>query len=613
MRKTNIALGLKSPAKVFYDIISISAAYLLAFFLRFEFSFNPQEIPYFYQCFILLLIVQTFSHLAFGLYRGIWRYSSIQDLINIIKSNFAGISIFTAILFIFTRLEGFPRSVLLLYLALSIIFMGGGRLFWRILREYSLKRQYRSEKQKIVIIGAGAAGEQIAREIVKNPALKLRVIGFVDDDPQKQHKTLLGIPIIGQVKDLPAIVQKTDVKHAYIAIASATGAQVRRIVDTCIETELEFKILPPLGHDLNIEIRLSQLRKITPEDLLGREAVKLDVQSLGAMIENKTIMITGAGGSIGSELCRQIARFRPKKMVLFELTELFLFDLDNDLKKSFPKVEVIPVIGDVRNEQKVENILASYRPQLLFHAAAYKHVPMMEHNPIEAIRTNVLGTKIVASLANKYQVEKFVMISTDKAVNPTSIMGTSKRVAEMICADCQKQTSSTQYINVRFGNVLGSSGSVIPIFRRQIENGGPVTVTHPDIQRYFMSIPEASQLVIQAAELGKGGEIFVLDMGTPVKIVDLAKDMINLAGFKLGADIKIEFVGLRPGEKMFEELFADKENILSTNHPKVKIARVRPLEDFFDQKLHQLLELSDNTSKDLIKGKLKEIVPEFAY
>jgi FlaA1/EpsC-like NDP-sugar epimerase len=411
---------------------------------------------------------------------------------------------------------------------------------------------------------------------------------------------------LGGTQLIPELVEKFQVSQIFLAIPSASTEQINRIVDICLPLGIELKTLPKVNDILSGRIEVSLLRNIQIEDLLGREEVELSTEKLEYMISNKTVLVTGAGGSIGSELCHQIATHNPSRMILFENCEYFLYEIEMDLKAMFPNVEFVPVIGNVRNIQRVETIFEAYQPNLVFHAAAYKHVPMMEKNPHEAIQTNVFGTKNVVETAAKFNVEKFVLISTDKAVNPTNVMGATKRIAEMVCENISQTDTTTEIIVVRFGNVLGSNGSVIPLFKKQIENGGPITVTHPDITRYFMSIPEASRLVLQSASMGAGGEVFVLDMGESVKIVDLVDRMISLAGLRKGIDIEVEFTGLRVGEKMFEELFSDKEELIKTDHRKVFKAKTRKTEGNFATGLEQL----QKNEKD-IHFVLKTLVPEY--
>lgn len=596
-----------------YDIAIIVFAYFFSYSLRFSTIlpdvFYSQE---FYPPFLISLVVQFASFYLGGVYRAIWRFSSTPDLIRIIKSVTMAVMASLIAIFLWNRLENVPRSTFIINWLLLVTGLGGGRFSYRIFRDYMKNQSLKKENHytNVLIVGAGAGGEKLFREIRENPNLQLNVVGFLDDDPGKINKSLHGKKVLGKISQISEMAEKHAVKKTFIAIPSANSVTMRTIVDHCKDTGLDIKTLPKMSDILFGKVDFSLLRNVGPEDLLGRESINLNLETVEDLIGNKVIMVTGAGGSIGSELCRQILKLKPKKLVLFEQTEYFLYELENDLRANFPEADFVSIIGDVRNKQQVQNVIASMKPQVLFHAAAYKHVPMMEKNPFEAIRTNIFGTKNVAEAALHYKIEKFVLISTDKAINPTNIMGTTKSVAEQICQRLS-QNQTTKFMTVRFGNVLGSSGSVVPLFKKQIENGGPVTVTHPEIKRYFMSIPEATQLVIQAAALGKGGEVFVLEMGNPVKIVDLAKEMITLAGFKLDQEIKIEFTGLRPGEKLFEELFFDDEHTIPTSHEKVRIAKSRKCHPDLDKLILYLTELPENSPKNIFVEILKTIVPEF--
>lgn len=536
--------------------------------------------------------------------KAFWKYFSVIDLIKLVLSlTLALIVPFLVIGYLIPN-NLYQTVVLICNWFVAVVLMGFSRLIYRRISEIRGQGKTNLSVKKAIIIGAGDGGEKLIREILNSSNLPYKVIGFVDDDPLKVGKSLRGIKVFGLIELLPSLIKDKKIETVLIAIPSASDTQMRKILQFCKDTGLEIKTLPSIKYILDGKVNLSQLQEISPDDMLGREPVTLETEKMQAMIKDKIVMVTGAGGSIGRELCRQVASFYPKKIILFELTELFLYEIDGELKN---KIEVIPIIGDVRNKDQVESVISQYSPEIIFHAAAYKHVPMMEKNPHEAVKTNIGGTQIVANAAKKNNVKKFVLISTDKAINPTNVMGATKRVAEMISQRIQKN-SETQFITIRFGNVLGSSGSVIPLFKKQIASGGPITVTHPEIKRYFMSISEASQLVIQAATYGKGGEIFILDMGSPIKIVDLAKQMITASGLIENKDIKIEYVGLRPGEKLYEELLYKDEEVLETDHPKVKVARlIPPTEESFDEKIDSLLVSTPNE----VQFKLKEIVPEY--
>jgi FlaA1/EpsC-like NDP-sugar epimerase len=437
------------------------------------------------------------------------------------------------------------------------------------------------------------------------------VVGFIDDDPAKQGIRIHDIPVLGQVEQLPEICKEKNIEEVAIAMPSATVPQRRRVVQVCQGTKVRFRTVPAMTDIATGKFKVSQIRDVDINDLLGREAIQLDTDLIEAFIKGKTTLVTGAGGSIGSEMSRQICRFGPKLLLLVEQAENPLFYIERELRESFPDIAMTAVICDITDKSRVEDIFGKYKPEIIIHAAAHKHVPLMEGNPGEAIKNNVVGSRTVADAADKFGASSFVMISTDKAVNPTSIMGSSKRVAELYVQDLNR-TSKTHFVTVRFGNVLGSEGSVVPIFKKQIAQGGPVTVTHPEMKRYFMTIPEASQLVLQAASMGKGGEIFVLDMGDPVKIVDLATELITLSGFRPGVDIEISFTGLRPGEKLFEELSIKGEDMQETRHPKIGIWKNIPMDrDHLRAKIEELVALAKIGEHPAIAAKIKELVPEY--
>jgi FlaA1/EpsC-like NDP-sugar epimerase len=616
----NLFSSFRNPRVVMafaYDLLMAGLAFWLALYLRFD-SFN---IPLtknldFNRFFFVAMFIHAASFILNGLYKGVWRFSSMYDLIRVVKASALAVFVSLVVCFFMTRLEGVPRSMFLIEFLLLVIGLGGGRFVYRFLKDQTALRERLGgadeEVKNVLIVGAGRAGEKLVRDINSTPALKLKVVGFLDDDKFKKNVLIHNIKVFGGVDLIPSKVKKYAVDKIFIAIPSANSDDVKRIVVFCKETKAEIKILPKMDHLLSASVEISLLRNLNIEDLLGREQVELDTAHLNAMLKDRVILVTGAGGSIGSELCFQIAKFKPKMIVMADYCELFMYELEMKFKETHPDISFYPKILDVRNAEKVANVFEMYHPHIVFHAAAYKHVPMMEYNPSEAIETNIKGTKIVAEAASKYGADKFVMISTDKAVNPTNVMGASKRIAEMVVADISKKSNHTQFISVRFGNVLGSNGSVIPLFRKQIEERKDITVTHPDIIRYFMSIPEACQLVLQAGSMGAGGEIFVLDMGEPVKIVDLAKEMIRLAGLVLDRDIKIIFSGLRPGEKLYEELFSDKEAYEFTHHGKIRKALYRPLESSFHTNLNRLLTLQSSEA-DTVVYLIKELVPEFTH
>lgn len=597
-----------------YDALwSVLALYFSMCIRWGNFSLEAFPIPNLPQLFLLVSISQVACFLVSGLYQGIWRFSSTRDLVRIAQGATSGALVSFFIVFLATRMDGLPRSLFVLDWMILIMGLGSGRFAYRMLKDHArLPRQLTTQNwTRVLIMGAGPAGERILRDIRLNPNLGLQVVGFVDDDAFNHNRSIHGIKVLGGRKLIPELVEKHKIKRLFIAIPSVTGEELGNILKLTEGLGLEIKTLPKFDDIVSGKIEVSHLRNLSLDDLLGRKPVNLDSDQIAAMIQNRSVLVTGAGGSIGSELCRQIARYRPSKLVLFEMCELFMYEIEMELVRQFPNLEIIPVMGDVRDAQRVNQVFTLHCPEIVFHAAAYKHVPMMEKNPAEAIRTNVLGTRTVAQACDRFNVKKFVLISTDKAVNPTNVMGTTKRVAEMICEDLWSKGTSTQFIIVRFGNVIGSNGSVIPLFRKQIERGGPITVTHPEITRYFMSIPEASQLVLQAATMGLGGEIFVLDMGEPIRVIDLVERMLSLAGLERDKDIKVEFVGLRPGEKLFEELFQEGEKFNRTSHVKIFKARNRAVDPLFERHVEELVACSQNHDGDSSVNTLQQIVPEY--
>jgi FlaA1/EpsC-like NDP-sugar epimerase len=621
---TNIFSNFSNPRVItalIFDMIVALISFWLALYLRFETLNVPlvQDLS-FNRFFFISMFIHLICFVFGGLYKGVWRFSSMHDLIRVVRASMSSVVLSLVVCFYMTRLDSVPRSMFPIQLVLLIVGLGGGRFAYRFLKDQTSFRKvlggHDSDLKNVIIVGAGRAGEKLLRDILSTPALKLKVVAFVDDEKFKKNVLIHNVKVHGDPSLIPSISRQFNVEKIFIAIPSASGDDIKRIIKYCDETKAEIKILPKMDHLLSAKVELSLLQNLKIEDLLGREQIKLDMKNLTSMIENKVILVTGAGGSIGSELCIQIAKFSPKLLIMADYCELFMYELEMKFKEQYPNIAYYPKILDVRNFEKVENTFREFLPQVIFHAAAYKHVPMMEYNPLEAIETNVQGSKIVANMALKYEAERFVMISTDKAVNPTNVMGASKRIAEMVITDISNYAKAngnkTKFMSVRFGNVLGSNGSVIPLFRRQIEERKDITVTHPDIIRYFMSIPEACQLVLQAGSMGDGGEIFVLDMGEPVKIVDLAKQMIKIAGLEEGRDIKIVFSGLRPGEKLYEELFADSEAHEHTIHGKIRKAKFRELTLDFESNLERLLTLK-NVEPETVVYVVKELVPEFSH
>jgi len=581
--------------------------------VRFNFSV-PKELSTeaIYFVFYTILGIRFISFLISGTYKGIIKHTSSKDSQRIFITITSGSLLFVIInlIFFYGINETFPLpfSIIIIDYMSTLFLMITLRLLFKAL--YSeIINPYR-EKRSVIIFGAGESGIITKRTLDRDAGLKYKVLAFIDDDQKKEGKILEGIHIFGFDK-LDELLSKNDVAQLIISVQNLTPERKKKLVDSCLNYDTKVLNVPPVSDWINGELSFKQIKKIQIEELLERDPISLNIEKIKSQLTNKTILITGAAGSIGSEIVRQVIQFHPKKIILLDQAESPLYDMEMELKDGFDSLSYEIVIGDIRNIERMENVFRSFKPELVFHAAAYKHVPMMENNPSESILTNVLGTKNLADLAVKYQVEKFVMISTDKAVNPTNVMGASKRIAEIYTQSLGK-TVSTKFITTRFGNVLGSNGSVIPRFRQQIENGGPVTITHPEITRFFMTIPEACQLVLEAGTSGNGGEIFIFDMGESVKIVDLAKKMIKLSGLTLDKDIKITFTGLRPGEKLYEELLANEENTLPTHHKQIMVAKVKEYDfDFINAQIKTLINSFDKQDNKLIVKQMKQLVPEF--
>jgi FlaA1/EpsC-like NDP-sugar epimerase len=590
-----------------------TASFYASFLLRFEFGIPHAYLVQVPAWLVTLLVVRAAAHGTLGLFHGLWRYSGSRDLIALVKAATISTAIF-ALVVMFVGPKGLPRAVVVMDCIGSIVVVGGVRFSIRALREIAVQvaKPPPEGRRRLLIVGAGDAGEMLMREIVRTHASRYEVIGFVDDNTLKVGERIHGVEVLGPIVDTARLVKDNDVDEVIIAIPSASGKEMRQLVDLCSGTGAHIRTLPGMDKLIDGRVTVNQLQAVKIEDLLGRDPVVLDNDAINGFVRSRVVLVTGAGGSIGSELCKQVARFGPRKIVLVEQAENNLFHIHRALVREFPDVLVTPCIADICDTKRLETIFVSQRPHVVFHAAAHKHVPMMEENPGEAIKNNVFGTKKVADLSTQHGVEKFVMVSTDKAVNPTSIMGVSKRTAE-IYVQALSQRSKTQFVTVRFGNVLGSAGSVIPLFQEQIATGGPVHVTHPDMKRYFMTIPEACQLIMQAGAMGVGGEIFVLDMGDPVKIVDLARDLIKLSGLVPGEDIEIKFTGIRPGEKLFEELSTTEEHADKTKHPKIFVGKFRQLPHArIEESMRTLHALSDGEDRDAIEHAFAELVPEYA-
>ena len=596
------------------DAMLINLAAFGSFYLRFEGGIPLEYYQTYYHTAIAATILYIAVFYVFGLYNRLWQYASTGELLSIVYAVTVGTGGTVAVVYFYGLAQaGFrmPHSAAML-LWLSMVFLiGGSRFVWRILQENSYNRHVPGSQKQVLIVGAGDAGVLAARELKNRNYRDGRPIGFIDDNRSKQKLQLLGIPVLGTRKDIVRVVKGHNIDEVIIAMPSASGESVREIVQICEKSGVDLKIMPGVYDIISGDISVNPIRQIQVEDLLGRDPVCVDLEEVADYVAGETVFITGAGGSIGSEICRQIARFNPGKLVLLGHGENSIFEIEQELRAEHPGIDYITEILDIKDRQKVYLIFERYKPGVVFHAAAHKHVPLMERNPEEALKNNVIGSQNLAEAADKTGVKTFVSISTDKAVNPTSVMGATKRTVEMLIQSLDRR-SQTKFVAVRFGNVLGSSGSVIPTFKRQIAKGGPVTVTHPDMVRYFMTIPEAAQLVIQAGAMAKGGEIFILDMGKPVKIVDLAKDLIRLSGFEPDVDIKIQFTGIRPGEKLFEELLTAEEGITSTKHSRIFVAKPNVIDvNILEELTHIVRERGSYLTRDEVIELLQTVIPTF--
>jgi FlaA1/EpsC-like NDP-sugar epimerase len=560
------------------DVVLLSVCYVSAYLFRYEGVISAQSASLIQETIVPLLVCKITSFFFLDVYRGMWRYTGIMDLLNIIKGSLAGSLFLVLYLSMVYHFSGVSRGIILADFVFTIVAIGGLRLLIRLyyqkgpdfMDEIIFWRRYKNDGKRVLVIGTGPLAEQLFRELQGDSRQTFRTIGFIDEGSVNQGMKIHGVPILGSLEDIHRILSYYRIDDIFIANPEIGAGKIKTLVETCAGLGVRVKVIPSLLERMNGSVA-HHLRDIRIEDLLEREPVKLDMHEVSRDLKGKDVLITGAGGSIGSELARQIFKFRPGNLILLDNAETPLYNIDMELKGLPAETNVIPCIGNIKNSKKIDQIFKKYHPHIVFHAAAYKHVPLMELTPLDAVNTNILGTFRLASAACKYHVEKFVMISTDKAVRPTSVMGATKRVAEMIVK--AMSGNGTRFVAVRFGNVLGSNGSVVPLFEKQIAVGGPVTVTHPEVTRYFMTIPEAAMLVLQASAIGKGGELFLLDMGEPVRIVDLAKNMIRLAGLVPDRDIKIEYIGLRPGEKLYEELLIAGENVVNTAYNKIKICK----------------------------------------
>lgn len=610
-------LGYRKLLILTVETVLIVVAYYGSFLLRFENAFTPNVRHVFLSTLPLVLAIKLAVFAYFGLFSGWWRYVGMSDLLDISRASATSSCLLFFIEILLRRQTPPPTywgrtglfsvSVIVIDFGLTLLLLGGARF---AVRAYTEHAQSCAAQKTTLIIGAGQAGNAIVRELKRNPDLDYRPVGFVDDDPSKRGIKLHGVPVLGPTSLLPRFIAEHDVSCVLIAIPSAKSRQMEHIVRLCRESKVELKTLPSVSERINGSASMREMRNVRVQDLLGRDPVRLDVEAIACKLQQKTVLVTGAGGSIGSELVRQLAKFNPRKLVFFERSENDLFKLCTEFEVSFPQTEYAAIVGDILDVGHLREVFALHRPDSIFHAAAYKHVPMMETNCFQAVTNNIFGTYNVALVAKQFQVGDFVMISSDKAVRPTNIMGVTKRVAELIMLGLQRQ--HTRFVVVRFGNVLGSNGSVVPLFEQQIAAGGPVTVTHPEATRYFMTIPEAAQLVLQASSMGKGGEIFLLDMGQPMKIVELAENLIRLSGLEPGRDIPIAFTGLRPGEKLFEELVLDGEGVKPTQHRAIRVLDGgRPRFEQVNAWLEDLSSLVEAKSVSGLIEKLREIVPEY--
>jgi FlaA1/EpsC-like NDP-sugar epimerase len=613
----------------FLDALLVAFSWYFAHALRFNFSVPGETVSLLWRIIPLIIAIKLLSFYFFDLYQGMWRYTSLSDLASIFKSCSASTLIIMLVFLFIQGFSGFSRSIFIIDWGLTFFLIAGTRIlirfyFWlgagdekaRIEGRgffQSLFRNHRDSK-RMLIIGAGDCGEKICREIHENPRLGYRIMGFLDDNPLKLNRRIHGIPVLGNTENIDYFAKELNAEEILIAMPSLSSKEMRDLVARCEEIGVPFKTVPGMGELINGKVTIKAIRDVSYKDLLGREQVDLNEDQIGAYLKGKRVLITGAGGSIGSELCRQVCRYLPESIILFERAESPLYEIELELKDNFQYIKIIPKLADILDPVKLEKVFKETRPHVVFHAAAYKHVPMLEHSPWEAINNNVIGTRNVAETAIRFNVARFVLVSTDKAVRPTNVMGASKRLAELLVQSLNAcKVSDTKFMMVRFGNVVGSVGSVVPLFMKQIEKGGPVTVTHPEMTRYFMTIPEACQLILQAGSMGTGGEIFILDMGVPIKIADMAEDLIRLSGFKPHEDIPIKYIGLRPGEKLREELITEGEGIVETSHTKIMVLKGQVCDvGILNGNLERLMDLVVRQDGEGIKRAVKEMLPEYS-
>ncbi len=598
-------------AVVAHDLAMVLLAWLAANWLRYSFESSPPDLHLLAPDASIVLLAQGTVLWWTGLYKGLWRFASLPDLWNIVRAAVLGALAIAVALFLYDRLESVPRSVLAIYPAVLVLLLGAPRLAYRYWKDSRFELFSRAPARRVLVLGAGRAGEALLRELAHEG--RYRPVGLLDDNIALRGARVHGVPVLGTLERLSELARESAAEMLLIAMPAASNAQMRRVVERCEQTGLPFRTVPRLQDVVAGRMGAGQLKEVAIEDLLGRDPVQLDWIAMRAGLSGRRVLITGGGGSIGAELCRQVARLGAESLAILELSEFNLYRIEQELRREFPDLPIDAALGDCGDVVACERVFARARPQVVLHAAAYKHVPLLQTQLREAFRNNVLGTQVVAQVADKHGVGSFVLISTDKAVNPSSVMGACKRVAEIFCQNLAGR-SATRFVTVRFGNVLDSAGSVVPLFREQIRNGGPVTVTHPEITRYFMTIPEACQLILQAGVLGRGGEIFALDMGEPVKIRYLAEQMIRLAGKSPERDVAIVYTGLRPGEKLFEELFHDQENYLATEHTKIFLAQPRKMSwELLNAQLRQSAQAVRDYDEDALHRCLSGLLPDFSW
>jgi FlaA1/EpsC-like NDP-sugar epimerase len=585
-------------------------AWISSNWLRYSLELNPPPFVWFTPEIAIALAVQGLVLWWTGLYKGLWRFASLPDLWNILRASVVGTVAIAVALFLYNRLGTVPRAVLVMYPAALVVLLGTPRMAYRYWKDSRFDLTSRTPAQRVLVLGAGRAGETLVRELAREN--RYRPVGLLDDNMGLRSAKVHGVPVLGTIERLPELAGEVAAEMLLIAMPSATNTQMQRVVELCEQTGVPFRTVPRLQDVVAGRMTFNELKEVAIEDLLGREAVQLDWTAIRTGLSGKRVFVTGGGGSIGSEVCRQVARLGVESLTILEASEFNLYRINQELRREFPELLINALIGDCTDSATTERAMALARPQVVFHAAAFKHVPLLQTQVREAFRNNVIGTQVVAQAADRHNVGVFVLISTDKAVNPTSVMGACKRVAEIFCQNFSAR-SATRFITVRFGNVLDSAGSVVPLFREQIRAGGPVTVTHPEITRYFMTIPEACQLILQAGVLGDGGEIFALDMGEPVKISYLAEQMVRLANKLPGRDINIVYTGLRPGEKLFEELFHAQESYQSTRHAKIFLAQPRSMSwELLNAQLRQAAQAVQDYDEDALRRCLTGLLPEFA-